>query len=186
MADEAAVNVVMRMRDEASADLAQVGGTMANTETQALQLNLALTSVGAAFSAVGALVNQLDNPMAKMAATFLMTAGAMMTTVSAIIQMIPYIRQLITWIRNLAIAQAILQALSGPKGWVTLGVGLALAGGATAGIVGMTGGFGGGGGGGGTTNVNINAGVLMGDETQARQLSQMVKRNIDEDTRLGR
>jgi len=185
MADEAAVNVVMRMRDEASDDLARVGGTMANTETQALQLNLALTSVGAAFSAVGALVNQLDNPMAKMAATFLMTAGAMMTTVSAIIQMIPYIRQLITWIRNLAIAQAVLQALSGPKGWITLGVGLALAGGAAAGITAMSGGFGGGGG--GTTNVvNINAGVLMGDETQARQLSQMVKRNIDEDTRLGR
>jgi len=182
MADEAAVAVVMRMRDEASADLANLGGTMAQTETQALQLNLAMTSIGSALTAVGSLVNQLDNPIAKMGATFLMTAGAMMTTVSAIIQMLPYLRSLVTMLRSVAVAQAIVAALTGPVGWARIGIGLGVAAAATAGIVGMTGGFSGG----GTTNVNINAGVLMADSTQAKQLARMVKRNIDEDTRLGR
>lgn len=185
MAEEAAVNVVLRMRDEASADLQQVGTTMANTEMQALKMNIALTAMGGALTAVGSLLSQIDSPMAKMAGTFLTTAGAIMMTASAIIVMLPEIRKLVVALRSWAIAQAIVRALSGPAGWVTLGVGLAVAGAATAGIIGMTGGFGGGGGG-GTTNVNINAGVLMGDETQAKQLSRMVKRNIDEDTRMGR
>ena len=198
MADEAAVAVVMRMRDEASADLVNLGGTMAQTEAKAFQMNLALTSIGASLTAVGSLVNQLDNPIAKMGATFLMTAGAMMTTVSAIIQMLPYLRSLVTMLRSVAVAQAIVAALTGPVGWAKIGIGLAVAGAATAGIVAMTGGFGGGepasipvpaaparDRGGGTT-VNINAGVLMGDSTQAKQLARMVKRNIDEDTRLGR
>jgi len=182
MADEAAVAVVMRMRDEASADLANLGGTMAQTEMQAFQMNLALTSIGSSLTAVGSLVNQLDNPIAKMGATFLMTAGAMMTTVSAIIQMLPYLRSLVTMLRSVAVAQAIVAALTGPVGWARIGIGLGVAAAATAGIVGMTGGFSGG----GTTNVNINAGVLMADSTQAKQLSRMVKRNIDEDTRMGR
>ncbi len=184
MAEEAAVNVVMRMRDETSADLANVGATMGQTEMQALQLNVALTAMGSALTAVGSLVGQLENPTAKMAATFLMTAGAMLSTVAAIGAMIGPVRMLIQQLRNLAIAQAIVQALTGPVGWAKIGIGLAVAGVATAGIVGLTGGFGGGGG--GTTNVNINAGVLMADRTQAKELSRMVKRNIDEDSRLGR
>jgi len=183
MADEAAVNLIFRARDEASDDIANMGETMAQTEVQSFQLNLALTSMGSAMSAVGSLVNQIENPVAKMGATFLMTAGAMMTTVSAIIQMIPYIRSLITMLRGLAIAQALVAALAGPAGWVKLGVGLAVAGAAAAGIVGMTGGFGGGRGG---STVNINNPVLMGDASTAKQLSRMVKQNIDEDTRLGR
>ena len=182
MADEAAVNLIMRMRDEASDDIANLGSTMANTEVQAFQMNLALTSMGSAMTAVGSLVNQLDNPIAKMGATFLMTAGAMMTTVSAIIQMMPYLRSLVTMLRSVAVAQAIVAALAGPVGWAKIGIGLGVAAAATTGIVGMTGGFSGG----GTTNVNINAGVLMGDSTQAKQLARMVKRNIDEDSRMGR
>lgn len=180
--EEAAVNVVLRMRDEASDDLMQMGSTMAQTEIQAFQLNLALTSVGAAMSAVGSLVSQVENPMAKMAGTFLITAGAMMTTLSAIIQMIPYIRSLITWLRKLAIAQALVQALAGPKGWITLGAGLAIAGAATAGIYAATGGFSRGGGG---TTVNIN-GPVMGNAQQAKQLARQIGTNLDEDKRLGR
>jgi len=182
MADEAAVNIIMRARDEASAEIENMGNTMAQTEVKAFQMNLALTSMGAALTGIGSLVNQLDNPIAKMGATFLMTAGAMMSTVSAIIQMLPYLRGLITTLRGLAIAQAIVAALTGPVGWARIGIGLGVAAAATAGIVGMTGGFSGG----GTTNVNINAGVLMADSTQAKQLARMVKRNIDEDSRMGR
>ena len=181
MADEAAVNLIMRMRDEASDDIANLGTNMAQTEMQAFQFNLALTSIGASLSAVGSLVNQLDNPVAKMGATFLMTAGAMMTTVSAIIQMMPYLRGLVTMLRSVAVAQAIVAALTGPVGWARIGIGLGVAAAATAGIVAMTGGFSRGG-----STVNINNPVLMGDAATAKQLSRMVKRNIDEDSRLGR
>ena len=97
--------------------------------------------------------------------------------------MMPAIRGLIMWLRNLAIAQALVQALSGPKGWITLGAGLAIAGAATAGIYAATGGFSKGGGGGTTVNIN---GPVMGNPQQAKELARLVKQNIDEDTRLGR
>ncbi len=182
MADEAAITTVIRMRDEASAQLKGFGQNIQQQEIQALQFNVALISVGSALSAMGGLMNQIESPMAKMGAKFLMTAGAVFTTTSAIIQMMPAIRGLIGWLRNLAIAQALVQALSGPAGWVTLGAGLAIAGAATAGIYAATGGFNKGGGG---TTVNIN-GPVMGNPQQAKQLARQIGTNLSEDTRLGR
>ena len=170
MGDEAAITTVIRMRDEASAELQNFGQNVQQQEMQALQFNVALIAVGSALSAMGSLLNQIDNPMAKMGAQFMMTAGAVFTTTSAIIQMMPAIRGLIQWLRNLAIAQALVQALSGPKGWITLGAGLAIAGAATAGIYAATGGFNKGGGG---TTVNIN-GPVMGNPQQAKELARLI------------
>ena len=156
MADEVSTVMVLRMRDEASTQMNNFAGTTEQATIASLDLQMTLTAVGGALTAVGALLNQVDDPAAKMAATFLMTGGAIMTTVSAIIAMLPYIRTLIANLRALAITQAIVKALSGPVGWAQLGIGLAIAGAATAGIYAMTGGFGG-----GTTTVNIQGGPLV-------------------------
>lgn len=186
MAQEVGVTMALRMRDEASASMQQFGDATQAAQIEALQMNVALTAMGGALSAVGSLIGQLDSPMAKMASTFLLTAGAMLTTTSAIIMMVPEIRKLITWLRNLAIAQVLVRALAGPAGWVTLGVGLAIAGAATAGIIGLTGGFGGGGGGGRGMTVNINAEAFTGSDADARKFASKVQRFTREDTRIGR
>lgn len=184
MANEAATTIVLRMRDEASASMQNFGQETTEARLASLEFNSALTAMGGALTAVGSLVGQLGGENAKMAATFITTAGAILTTTSAIIQSIPYIRQMITWIRNLAIAQAVLRALSGPAGWVTLGVGLAVAGAATAGIMAATGGFSGGGGGG--TTVNVNSQAFAGNEAEARKFGSKVQRFSREGERLGR
>jgi hypothetical protein len=186
MAEEVSTVMVLRMRDEASAQMKNYAGTTEQATMASLDFKMTLTAVGGALTAVGALINQIDSPTAKLAATFLMTGGAIMTTVSAIIQMIPYIRSLITWLRSLAVSQAIVQALMGPVGWARLGIGLAVAGAATAGIVAMTGGFGGGGTGRGAINVNINTAAIMGNEQQARDLATTIQRYTRENDRVGR
>ena len=134
-------------------------------------------------TAVGALVNQIDDPTAKLAATFLMTGGAMMTTASAIISMLPHIRALITSLKALAITQAIVKALSGPVGWAQLGIGLAIAGAATAGIYAMTGGFGGG----RATTVNIQGGpLIMENDAQMRRFADQITEAQRREAKVGR
>ncbi len=180
MAD-VATTLVLRMQDEASVQMAQFGETTQAAQIEAIQFNAALTAMGSALTAVGSLLGQIDSPATKLASTFLITGGAILSTTSAIIQMIPYIRQLITWLRSLAIAQAVVSALSGPVGWARLGIGLAVAGAATAGIVAATGGFGGGG-----TTVNINTAAFGGREADARQFASKVQRFSREGERTGR
>lgn len=181
MADEVSTVMVLRMRDEASAQMKNFAGTTEQATLASLDFKMTLTAVGGALTAVGALVNQIDNPTAKLAATFLMTGGAMMTTVSAIISMIPYIRSLITSLRALAVTQAIVKALSGPVGWAQLGIGLAIAGAATAGIVAMTGGFG------GTKTVEIKGGPLvMENDAQMRKFAGIINETNRREERVGR
>lgn len=122
MANEAAVTLVLRMRDEASAEMDQFSDTTQQAQMQSLQMNVALTAMGSALTAVGSLLGQIDNQAAKTASIFLITAGAILTTTSAIIQSFPYILQLIAYLRTLAVTQAVVSALSGPVGWVGLGV----------------------------------------------------------------
>ena len=210
MADEVSTTMVLRMRDEASTQMSAFAGTtgqasvaagalgessqsassqlvnLTSTTEQAtlagLNFQMTLTAVGSALTAVGALVNQLESPTAKMAATWLMTGGAIMTTTSAIIMMIPYIRNLITWLRALAVTQAIVKALSGPVGWAQLGIGLAIAGAATAGIVAMTGGFGG-----RTTTVNIQGGpLIMENDAQMRRFASTITEAQRREEKVGR
>ena len=182
MADEVSTVMVLRMRDEASAQLTNFAATTEQATLASLDFKMTLTAVGGALTAVGALVNQIDNPTAKLAATFLMTGGAIMTTTSAIISMLPYIRTLITSLRTLAVTQAIVKALSGPVGWAQLGVGLAIAGAATAGIMAMTGGFGG-----GTTTVKIEGGPLvMENDAQMRKFAAIINESNRREGKVGR
>lgn len=181
MAD-VATTLVLRMQDDASAQMTDFGQSTQAATIESLQLNTALTAMGSALTAVGSLINQIDAPAAKMAATFVMTAGAIMSTVAAIGTALPYIRQLITWLRNLSVVQAVVAALSGPVGWGRLAIGLGIAGAATAGIVAMTGGFSRG----TTTEVNINAQAFAGNEAEARKFGARINRFGTEETTIGR
>jgi len=182
MANEAATTIVLRMRDEASDQMATFGQTTQQAEIASLQFNAALTAVGGALTAVGSLLGQLDSPLAKTASTFLTTGGAILMTVAAISTMLPYIRNLITSLRSLAIVQTIVAALSGPIGWAKIGIGLGIAGAATAGIIAMTGGFGGG----RNEAVTIQTSAFMGSDADARKFAAKVQRFNRENERLGR
>jgi hypothetical protein len=172
--------MTLRMRDEASMQMEQFGQTTQAAQIEALQMNAALTAMGSAMTAVGSLVGQLDSPMAKMASTWLITGGAILTTTSAIIQMMPYLRTLITTLRSLAIVQTFVAALMGPIGWARIGIGLGIAGVATAGIMAATGGFSGG------NQVTVKAEAFTGSQADARKFGGQVQRISRESERIGR
>lgn len=186
MADEAAITIVTRARDEASAKMNNVTNAMEKQALTAQNLQATLTATGGALTAVGSLMGQMESPAAKLASTFMVTAGAILSTTGAILAALPMIRQLITTLRSLAIVQALVAALSGPAGWGTLAIGLALAGGAAAAIYGISGGFSGGGSRSQSAQVvNIN-GPVMGNDADARRFSRRMQTIQREETRLGR
>jgi hypothetical protein len=189
MANEAAVTMVMRMRDEASPKLKNVGQTMEQTQVKSLQFGLALTTLGSAMGALGGLMGQIDHPMAKMLQNFLMLGSAAILSISAIGQLIPVLKGLTGVTRALAVAKAFLLGLSGPAGWAMLGAGLALGAGAAVAVTAATGGFSGGAGTpagqGNVTHVNIN-GPVMGNEQEARQFARKIQSFNREDSRVGR
>ena len=185
MANEAAITIVGRMRDEISDKMGNLASNTKHAEVNMMNFKIGLTAVGSALTATGALINRIDSPLAKNAATWLLTAGALFSTTSAIIAMIPVIRNLITWLRSLAIMQTIVKALSGPIGWAQVGIGLGIAAAGTAAIYGMSAMARGGGTGGGTT-VNINSQAFAGNTAEARKFASKIQRYSREETRLGR
>ncbi len=182
--DEAIVTIVAKMRDEASPAMKNLGTQTQSTDMAMRDFRMSLVAVGSALTAVGSLVGKMDNPVAKMASNWLLTAGAIMSTVSAILWMIPNIQKLIAALRSMAIAQAIVKALSGPVGWAQLGIGLGVAAVATAGIMAATGAF--------SENksssptVNINSQAFTGSRADARKFGAQVSRVAVSETRLGR
>ncbi len=185
MLTEAIIAIVARMRDEASPKMKQLGETAKTTKINMQDLKLGLVAVGSAFTAVGSRVNRLDNPTAKLASDFLLTAGAIASTAGAILTMIPVIGNLIKWLRSLAIMQTLVKALSGPAGWAQLAIGLGVAGAAYAGTTALMNSSGGGAPARGQT-VNINTPAFMGNDSDARKFSRKMQTISREDTRLGR
>jgi hypothetical protein len=168
---EASVTIVMRARDEASQSVRGLAKSTETAQIASLQLNAALTASGSALTAVGALLSRVDGQAGKTAGTIITTAGAILTTSSAIGHMIPYISQLITYLRSLAIAQALVNALSGPAGWIGLGLaagaatGIAIASSNSSGKVT------------GTTVINNIAGTMVTE----RQVGEITRRSIIKD-----
>lgn len=185
---EAVINITTRMRDEASAKAKGFTQILQEQKKVSSEVTMSLTAVGGALTAIGSLMGQLDSPAAKMASKFILTAGAILSTSAAIIQIIPIIRSLITWLRGLAVVQSIVQALSGPAGWATLGVGLAVAAGATAGVYALSSKAAGTnvGSAGGAPAVNIYSQAFTGSKTEARKFGRDLQTIAREDTRLGR
>ncbi|MFA5429850.1 MAG: hypothetical protein WC329_01670 [Candidatus Omnitrophota bacterium] len=162
MANEAAVVVVAKWKDEVSTGLKQFGEMTAQAATNttavgssvkgaateiknygdttesarlpASRFRYETIALGAAMSSMGNLIGKIDSPAAKMVGNFLQIAGTVSLTVSSIIHLLPYLSSLAASLQKVAIMQAIVKALSGPAGWVTLGVGLAAGIGAGYGI----------------------------------------------------
>ena len=140
MADEAAVNIVLKMRDEATPQMQKFGQTMQTTTTQSLEMSVGLVAIGGAMTALGSLLNQIDNPMAKTAANFLTIAGGVLQTVVAIKLALPLIAQLTTALLAQAAVRSFLAALSGIGIARVIGA-VAITGVAVAGIAAATGAF---------------------------------------------
>ncbi|MDP2364514.1 MAG: hypothetical protein Q8M94_12195, partial [Ignavibacteria bacterium] len=66
--DEIAATIVMRMRDEASPQMKNLGRNTGETRKQFNDFRMTALVMGSALTSVGALLGRLDNPTAKAAA----------------------------------------------------------------------------------------------------------------------
>ena len=200
---EAIVTIVMRMRDEASAQIKAVTQKIIEHRQQLRELATGAAYVGVTFVAMGAALKQINSPLAQTAGGILTIVGGILSFVGTSVYFIMAVGKIINVLRSLAVVQAIVKALTGPVGWAQLGIGLGVAAVATAGIYAMTRSQGGSDttGGGiaftgknmprltankGTTNVTVQTAAVMGNQQQARQLARDIQKYNREDQRLGR
>lgn len=128
MVDEASVVIVAKMRDETSGKMANLSATTQKTQANMQSLALTAVAVGGALTALGGLLGQMDDPLAKTASKFLMIGSSLIQTAIAIALIIPLLEGLAvaTWLVNAA--QTVWLALQGPRGWAILaGAGVAIA-----------------------------------------------------------
>ena len=124
--------IVARMRDEASQSMEQLGDTVSRTEFNALQAQTAFIAFGSALTAVGSLLNQVNDPAAKAAGNFITIAGAVFATIGAIGSAIPVVRSLINTLKGLVTVETLLVALTGPVGLATIAAAVGVTAGVTA------------------------------------------------------
>lgn len=127
---EAGITAVVRMRDEASDKMERFGKTIQRTGGSIMDFRMAMVAIGGLVSHFAAVLARLDSPVAKTASDFLRTSGYIMMTAGSILYLIPVVQKLIATLRSMAMIQAVLAALSGPKGWASLALAAAVGAGA--------------------------------------------------------
>jgi hypothetical protein len=115
-----------------------LGDTLADNRTALRQLASGMTMVGTTALTMGIALKSSKNEMVSGIGNTVMMAGALMTAVGSSVQFISAISKMVAALKSLAISEAIVKAFQGPTGWVALGVGAAVAGGAVAGINAMS------------------------------------------------
>ena len=119
------LRILMTLKDEASAKMGSFSRQLKEQERAWRSVSLTLTATGGAMTSVGVLLNKLNNDTANQVSNFLIWGGAVASTMGSIIRLLPVLANLARQLKQLAIAQALLKAFSGPVGWIGLGVGVA-------------------------------------------------------------
>lgn len=160
--NETNMAVVLQMRDQASPQVRAFGqtttATMADIRRQSqmtvdnmqgmgaqvvankeafAELSSGVRYMGTTFLALGVAMQAANNESIKQIGNFVMMAGAVMTVVGSAAGFIDAIGKMVKALRMLRIQQILTQAFAGPAGWITLGVGVAVAGGTIAAVSAM-------------------------------------------------
>lgn len=104
------------------------------TQTLAAALAPAIIVVSDMIQAAIRFMNSFDKSTLKLVVSLGAGVAAFLATVAAVLIVIKILGKVIAVFRNLAKAQILVKALSGPKGWLALAAGLAVAAGATAAV----------------------------------------------------
>jgi hypothetical protein len=138
MASQNDVSVVVALEDRASKGIKDVGHSiagMSETSRRAVhELTYGMSLLGSSMLGLGVAMTQSDNQMTKNVGQTAMFVGGLLSAVGSSIQFIFAIGKMVKALKELAVAETIVQAFQGPKGWATLGISAAVAGGAVYGI----------------------------------------------------
>lgn len=102
------------------------------TQQLAIALAPAIMAIADAIQGLTRFFGGFDKQTARVVLTITAAVAAFVGTIAAINLVIRIVRKIITVFRQLAKAQILVKALSGPKGWLALAAGLAVAAGTTA------------------------------------------------------
>jgi hypothetical protein len=170
MAAEATLGILLTMQDSATPQLKTLSNTLEENRTSMRQLAMGVGYLGMSFMSMGVALKSTNSQIGQGIGQTMMFAGAIMMSISTTVQFVRAISQVITALKTMALWQGITKALSGPGGWITLGIGAGIAAGAVAGISKMATGERQ-----SVTNINIhNAGSVV----TTKQISDDVRREL--------
>lgn len=138
MAAEAQLGILISATDTATPQLRGLRNVLTDNKMAIRELAMGTTMLGASFMAMGVALKGSKNELAQNVGQTLMMVGSIMTAVGSTVQFISAIAKTVDALKKLAAAEAIVKAFQGPAGWVALGVGVAVAAGAVAGINAMS------------------------------------------------
>jgi hypothetical protein len=126
--NEATLGILLTMEDQATPKMKSFGATLSTNRMAIRELAMGVTYLGATLLGLGIALEKSNSPLAQSVGHMFMMVGGIAAAVGSSIQFISAIAKMVDALKKLQIMQMITQALAGPAGWVTLGVGVAVAG----------------------------------------------------------
>ncbi len=161
------VSILVSMQDQATPQMANLGKVLTQNRAAFRELAMGVSMLGISFMSMGVALKQVNNPLVQTIGSTLTMAGAVMTAIGTTVQFISAISRTVDALKKLAVAEAVVKAFQGPAGWVTLGIGTAVAVGAVAGIKAMT----------KTENITINN-HIQGSVVTDKQIAETVRKQV--------
>jgi hypothetical protein len=124
---EATVGILVNLRDNASAGVKQLSGTIENSRGAIRELATGFSALGTTFLGLGVAMQHSNSATTESTGRFLSLAGGIMTAVGSALSFVSSVGQMVAALKTLQIAQIGVQAFSGPKGWASLAIGLGAA-----------------------------------------------------------
>ena len=134
------------------------------------ELAMGMTQIGVAALSVGVMMKESNNQLVSNIGNYVMLAGGIMSAVGSSLQFISAIAKSEDALKKLKAALISVEAFSGVPGWVALGVGAAVAVGATVGISKLTSSE-------NKSNVVINN-HIAGSVVTEKQLTATIQKNL--------
>ncbi len=134
MADEKKIGIILTMDDQASPKMRGFGTTLSANRMAIRELAMGVTYLGTTFLGLGIALEKSQNPLAQSAGQMFAMVGGIMAAVGSAAHFVYAIGTMVKALKSLQIAQMLTQAFAGPTGWISLGVGAAVAGAAVAGV----------------------------------------------------
>ncbi len=132
--NDATVSILLTARDEATPKLQNVSNSVIANKAAFRELAMGVTYLGTTFLGLGIAMEKSKNESTQAVGHFLSMAGGIMTAVGSAAHFVTAVGSMINALNKLRVAEMLTQAFSGPTGWVSLGVGAAVAGATIAGV----------------------------------------------------
>lgn len=182
MPESAELAILLTLQDSATPQLQEFQKTVATTtaevksstttisehSTAIRQLGMGLNYLGATALSAGIALAQTKNSTAQAVGQMLVFSGAIMASVGSAIQLVSSVGRIVRALQELAVMQTIVNALSGPLGWIVI---IAAIGAAALAFVGLS------------ASAKAATDEIVGDTEKVKKVMDSMNASLD-DTRI--